>query len=155
MTAQDSPDRLLLTASVVGDVVGSGIADRSDSAGGPFVAARGGAATTIVPVVAAGMAGALLAVGGVLMGVVAISALHGYPEIIRLGSDGGFAMVGIGGMLAAAVSVAWLNVLGLQCGVLGKALGRSGVVVSVLLLGAIAFIPILGLLVWWPRSLWY
>jgi MFS family permease len=106
------------------------------------------ATTTIVPVVAAGMAGALMAVGGVLMGVVAVSALRGYPEIIRLGSDGGFAMVGVGGMLAAAVSVAWLSVLGLRCGVLGKVLGRSGVVVSVLLLGAIAFIPIVALLVW-------
>lgn len=40
MRAQDSPDRLLLLATVDGVVVGSGVADRSDSAGGGFVAPR-------------------------------------------------------------------------------------------------------------------
>ena len=40
MRAQDSPDRLLLLATIDGTVVGSGIADRSDSAGGAFVAPR-------------------------------------------------------------------------------------------------------------------
>jgi hypothetical protein len=105
-------------------------------------------ATSIVPVVAAGMAGALMGVGGVLMGVVSISALRHYPELIRFGSDGGFAMVGVGGMLAAAVSVAWLSVMGRRCGILGPVLGWSGIVVAVLLLGAIAFIPIAALLIW-------
>ena len=37
---QDSPDRLLLLAVEDGDVVGSGIADRSDTAGAGFVAPR-------------------------------------------------------------------------------------------------------------------
>jgi GNAT superfamily N-acetyltransferase len=36
----DSPDRLLLLAAVDGTVVGSGVADRSDTAGGGFVAPR-------------------------------------------------------------------------------------------------------------------
>lgn len=40
MRAQDSSARLLLIAAVDGVVVGSGVADRSDSAGGGFVAAR-------------------------------------------------------------------------------------------------------------------
>jgi mycothiol synthase len=40
MRSQDSPDRLLLLATVDGVVVGSGIADRSDTAGGAFVAPR-------------------------------------------------------------------------------------------------------------------
>jgi mycothiol synthase len=40
MRAQDSPDRLLLLASIDGAVVGSGVADRSDSRGGGFVAPR-------------------------------------------------------------------------------------------------------------------
>jgi mycothiol synthase len=40
MRSQDSPDRLLLLATVDGAVVGSGIADRSDTAGGAFVAPR-------------------------------------------------------------------------------------------------------------------
>jgi mycothiol synthase len=40
MRAQDSPDRLLLLAFMDGDVVGSGLADRSDPAGAGFVAPR-------------------------------------------------------------------------------------------------------------------
>jgi mycothiol synthase len=40
MREQDSPERLLLLAVKDGDVVGSGIADRSDTAGAGFVAPR-------------------------------------------------------------------------------------------------------------------
>src|SRR5215213_2993062 len=40
MRAQDSPTRLLLLATVDGQVVGSGLADQSDSAGGAFVEPR-------------------------------------------------------------------------------------------------------------------
>jgi hypothetical protein len=101
-----------------------------------------------VPVVAAGIAGALMSVGGVLMGVVSISALHGYPQVIRLGSDGGFAMVSVGGMLAAALSLAWLSVAARRVGVLGPRLAWTGVAVAVVLLAAIEFIPIVALLLW-------
>src|SRR5215212_6947879 len=40
MRSQDSPTRLLLLATVDGEVAGSGLSDRSDSAGGAFVAPR-------------------------------------------------------------------------------------------------------------------
>ena len=40
LRAQDSPDRLLLLARIDGTVVGSGVADRSDSGGSGFVAPR-------------------------------------------------------------------------------------------------------------------
>src|SRR5690349_7304990 len=40
LRAQDSADRLLMLAVLDGTVVGSGIADRSDTAGGGFVAPR-------------------------------------------------------------------------------------------------------------------
>jgi GNAT superfamily N-acetyltransferase len=40
MRAQDSPDRLLLLAVADGVVLGSGVGDRSDTAGGSFVAPR-------------------------------------------------------------------------------------------------------------------
>jgi GNAT superfamily N-acetyltransferase len=40
MRSQDSADRLLMLASLDGTVAGSGLADRSDSAGGGFVAPR-------------------------------------------------------------------------------------------------------------------
>jgi hypothetical protein len=112
------------------------------------IGAARGVRISIVPVVAAGMAGALMAVGGVLMGVVSIAALHGYPSIIRFGNDAGFAMVSVGGMLAAAVSVGLLSVMGRRSGTLGPVLGWSGLVVAVLLLGAVAFVPIVALLLW-------
>ncbi len=40
LRAQDSPERLLVLASIDGTVVGSGVADRSETAGGGFVAPR-------------------------------------------------------------------------------------------------------------------
>src|SRR3954452_24183005 len=40
MRGQDSPDRVMVLAAVDGPVVGSGVADRSDTAGGGFVAPR-------------------------------------------------------------------------------------------------------------------
>src|SRR4051812_8091334 len=40
MRANDSPSRLMMLAAIDGDVVGSGVADRSDSAGGGFAAPR-------------------------------------------------------------------------------------------------------------------
>jgi GNAT superfamily N-acetyltransferase len=40
MREQDSPERLMMLAAVDGTVVGSGVADRSDTAGGGFVAPR-------------------------------------------------------------------------------------------------------------------
>jgi mycothiol synthase len=60
MREQDSPDRLMVLASVDGTVVGSGVADRSDSTGGGFVAPRvlpdhrrRGAGTALLEVLAA------------------------------------------------------------------------------------------------------
>jgi hypothetical protein len=101
-----------------------------------------------VPLIAAGMAGACMSVGGVLMGVVANSALRGYPQVVRLGTDGGFAMVGVGGMLAAALSVACLSVMARRAGVLGRGLATCGLIVAALLLAAVFFLPIGALVLW-------
>jgi hypothetical protein len=101
-----------------------------------------------VPLLAAAVAGSCMAAGGVLMGVVSVAPLRGYPQIIRLGSDGGFAMVGVGAMLAASLSVACLSVMALGAGVLGRRMAWFGIVVSVVLLGGIFFVPIAALIVW-------
>ncbi|MBV9830947.1 MAG: hypothetical protein JOZ82_05075 [Marmoricola sp.] len=103
---------------------------------------------SVVPAIAAGMAGALMSVGGVLMGVVSIHALRGYPELIRLGNDAGFAMVSVGGMLAAALSLVTLSLMARSAGVLGPRLAWSGVVVAGLLPASLLFLPIAALLVW-------
>jgi hypothetical protein len=101
-----------------------------------------------VPLLAAAVAGSCMAAGGVLMGVVSVAPLRGYPQIIRLGSDGGFAMVGVGAMLAASLSVACLSAMALDAGVLGRPMAWSGIVVAVVLLGGIFFVPIAALIVW-------
>jgi hypothetical protein len=57
-------------------------------------------------------------------------------------------MVGVEGMLAAALSVAHLSLLARSAGVFGRKLMVLGLVVAVVLLGAIAFVPIVALPVW-------
>lgn len=110
--------------------------------------ARGGVVPSPVPLLAAAVAGACMAAGGVSMGVVSIHALRGYPEIIRLGTDGGFAMVGVGAMLAASLSVACLSVMAHSTGVIGRRTSWFGLLVALVLLGAIAFLPIGALVLW-------
>ena len=69
-------------------------------------------------------------------------------DVLRLANDLGFAMVSLGGMLAAALSVACLSVQARSAGLFGRKLAVFGLVVAVLLLGALAFVPILALLIW-------
>jgi len=57
-------------------------------------------------------------------------------------------MVGVAGMLAAALSVAHLSLLARSAGVFGRKLTVLGLGVAVVLLGAIAFVPIVALLIW-------
>jgi hypothetical protein len=112
------------------------------------IRSRQAAPLSPIPLVAAGMAGACMSVGGVLMGVVANSALRHYPEVIRLGSDAGFAMTGVAAMLAASLSVACLSVMARRTGVLGRRLSACGLVVAVLLLAGVMFLPIGALALW-------
>lgn len=101
-----------------------------------------------VPLLAAAVAGSCMAAGGVMMGVVSTGALRTYPQIIRLGSDGGFAMVGVGAMLATSLSIACLSVMALDAGVMGRRMAWFGIGVSVVLVGGIFFLPIAALIVW-------
>lgn len=107
-----------------------------------------GRTPNVVPVVAAGVAGACMSVGGVLMGVVANSALRRYPEVIRLGSDGGFAMVGVAAMLATSLSVACLSVMAQRAGLLNRTMSILGLVTAALLLAGVFFLPIGALVLW-------
>ena len=69
-------------------------------------------------------------------------------DLLRFSNGLGFAMVGVAGMLAAALSVAQLSLLARSAGVFGRKLMVLGLVVAVVLLGANAFVPIVALLVW-------
>jgi hypothetical protein len=114
--------------------------------------ARRPAITSPLPLVAAGVSASCIAVGGVLMGAIAatLSGSGHTPDasLLRFCNDVGFVMVGLPGMLAAAVSVACLSVQAKAAGVFGQKMMIAGLVVAVVLLAGIAFVPILALLVW-------
>jgi hypothetical protein len=117
------------------------------------VAARRAEPVGPLPLVAAGTSAACIAVGGILMGSVSGSALIGSAPIpdaglLRFTNDAGFAMVGIAGMLAASLAIACLSVQAHAAGLFGTRLFRFSLLVSVVLLAAAAFIPILVLLIW-------
>ena len=111
------------------------------------------AAISPLPLVAAGVSAACIAAGGVVMAYVSGGELIGtYPlpavDILRLSNDLGFALVSVAGMLAAALSVACLSIQGRAAGILGRKMTVFGLLVAVLLLAALAFVPILPFLLW-------
>ena len=115
--------------------------------------ARKSRAVSPLPVVAAGVAAACIATGGILMATTSGSALLGSTpipgaDILRLGNAAGFAMVGVAGMLAAALSIACLSVQARAAGIFGARLARFSLAVAVVLLASVVFLPILALLIW-------
>jgi hypothetical protein len=68
--------------------------------------------------------------------------------ILRFANDTGFTMVSVGGMLAVALSVAWLSAQARSAGLFGRKMAASGFLVALILLAAAAFIPIAALLIW-------
>jgi hypothetical protein len=118
------------------------------------VAAASGAETVSpIPIVAAGVAAACIAVGGVLMAGISGTLLIGSAplprvDLLRFGNDVGFAMVALAGMLATALGVASMSVQARAAGVFGTRLFRFGLVVAVALIASLAFLPILALLIW-------
>lgn len=117
------------------------------------VAARRPDVVNPLPVVAAGISASCIAAGGIMMAVASGSSLlfsQPIPDaaILRLGNDLGFAMVGLAGMPAAALSIACLSVQARAAGVMTTRMMRFSLAVSVVLLGSIAFIPIVALMIW-------
>jgi hypothetical protein len=117
------------------------------------VKAGGSRAVSPLPVVAAGVAAACIAAGGILMAAASGSALiYSQPlpgaDVLRLGNDAGFAMVGVAGMLAASLSIACLSVQARAAGLFSARLTRFSLAVALVLLASIAFVPIVALLVW-------
>jgi hypothetical protein len=109
--------------------------------------------TSAFPLVAAAVSGACISAGGVVMGYVSGGELIGkYPlpsaDLLRLSNDLGFALVGVAGMLATAAAVAVLSAQGRAAGLFGRKTYVLGIVTSVALLAALAFIPIIVLLLW-------
>jgi hypothetical protein len=118
-----------------------------------WVVVRSRGAVSPLPIVAAGVAAACVASGGVAMAAAAGSSLfYSQPvpgaDVLRLSNDAGFALAGVAGMLAAALSVAAVSVQARRAGLFGARMYGFSLVVAVLLIGAIAFLPILALLAW-------
>ncbi len=106
-----------------------------------------------LPIVAAGVAAACIAAGGVVMAASSGSALiYSQPtpgaDVLRLSNDVGFALVGVAGMLAAALSITTLSAQARAAGLFGTGLWRFSLVVSIALLASVAFLPILALVIW-------
>jgi hypothetical protein len=103
-----------------------------------------------LPMAAAAVSAACLAMGGMLMGgaISVMSAPTPNADILRLCNDVGFIMVGIAGMLAAALSVVTITLQARSTGQFGSRMTAFGVVVSVVLLAGAAFVPIVALLAW-------
>jgi hypothetical protein len=106
-----------------------------------------------LPMVAAAASAACIATGAIVMAAVAGGELMGkYPlpraDVLRLSNDLGFALVSVGGMTAAALAIACLSVQGRAAGVFGRRTAVFGIVVAVVLLAAIAFIPVVAALIW-------
>lgn len=110
-------------------------------------------AISSLPLVAAAAAAAGISAGGVVMAYISGSELIGAhplpsPDLLRMSNDLGFALVSVAGMLAAAVAVAALTVQGRSAGVFGRKTAVLGIVTAVALLAALAFVPVLVLLIW-------
>jgi hypothetical protein len=120
---------------------------------GRIAAARQPQPLTPLPLVAAGVSAACIAVGGVLMAAASGAALlYTQPlpggDLLRFGNDAGFAMVALAGMLAAALSIATLAGHASAAGVLGNRWRNFSLIAAAVLIASLAFIPIIALLIW-------
>jgi hypothetical protein len=116
---------------------------------------RPGSDRSMIPLVAAGVSAASIAVGGALMacgsivtGRFAGSAAPAAATVTRFANDTGFVMVAVPGMLAAALAVAGLSVQAYRAGIFGRKMEVFGIAVAVILLASLAFLPIIALLIW-------
>jgi len=117
------------------------------------VAARRPDVVNPLPVVAAGISASCIAAGGIMMATASGSSLifsQPIPDaaILRLGNDLGFALVALAGMPAGALSIACLSFQARAAGIMTTRMMRFSLVVSVVLLGSLAFIPIIALVIW-------
>jgi hypothetical protein len=115
--------------------------------------ARPAGTTSPLPLVAAGVAATLMALGGILMAYIAGSELSGtYPlpsaDLLRLSNGLGFLVTGIPGMAATALCLAVLAAQARRAGVFGSKMAVFSWIVAAALLLSFLFVPIVALMVW-------
>ena len=109
--------------------------------------------TSPLPLVAAGVAAACMAVGGVLMAYIAGSELAGkYPlpsvDLLRFSNDLGFIVTGVPGMAATALCLAVLAGQARRADVFGPKMAIFSWIVAAVLLLSFLFLPIAALMAW-------
>ncbi|HEX6492678.1 MAG TPA: hypothetical protein VF112_04155 [Candidatus Dormibacteraeota bacterium] len=116
-------------------------------------AARRPAMSNPLPVIAAGIAGAAIVVGGVAQAAVTGTIIFGsQPEpgvdVLRLSQDLGIPIIMVVGMSAAALSIAAVSIQAYSAGIFGRKLLTLGEVVAVGLLLSVFFFPMALLVIW-------
>lgn len=116
-------------------------------------AVRPAGTTSPLPLVAAGVAATLMALGGILMAYIAGSELSGaYPlpsaDLLRFLNGLGFIVTGIPGMAATAFCIAVLAAQARRAGVFGPRMAVFTWIVAAALLLSYLFLPIAALMVW-------
>jgi len=114
---------------------------------------RPAGSTSPLPLVAAGVAAACMAFGGVLMAYISGSELTGkYPlpsaDLLRLSNGLGFIVTGIPGMAAVALCITVLAVQARRTAVFGPKMAVFSWIVAAVLLLSFLFLPIVALMVW-------
>jgi hypothetical protein len=110
--------------------------------------------TSLIPLMAAAVSAAGIAAGGVVMatisGTLLVNSKASLPsaELLRFSNDLGFVLVALAGMLAAALSIGCMSVIGRSIGFFSRPMATFGIVVAVALLAALAFVPIAALWIW-------
>jgi hypothetical protein len=106
-----------------------------------------------LPLAAATVAAAAIAIGGVLNAVVAGAMAFGSspepsPDILRFADNLGYPVIAVAGMFATALAIAGLSLQARRVGVFGKGLTTFGVIVALITLASFLFFPMLLMLIW-------
>jgi hypothetical protein len=118
-----------------------------------IAAARRPHATSPLPLVAAGVGAAGIALGGVFSATVPGAMIFGQlrlpsADILRLSSDLSFPAIAVAGMFGVALALAGTAVLAKGAGLFGKRFAIIGVAVGVITLFSFAFVPMVVTLIW-------
>lgn len=116
-------------------------------------AARTPEAPHHLPLVAAGVGAACLAVGGILSATIAGAMVFGsMPEpsagILRFADQLAFPVIAVAGMWAVALSVAGISLQAHRAGLIGSGMRTFGLVTAAFTVVSLFFFPMVVLLVW-------
>jgi hypothetical protein len=118
-----------------------------------IAAAQPAGSLSPLPLAAAAVASACVAIGGVLGAVVAGAMIFGNlpepsPDILRFTGDAGFPVIGVAGMFATALAIGGLSLQARRVGFFSQRLATFSMIVAVITLASFLFFPLLVMLIW-------